>query len=145
MKILIVDMSEMLGNINKRFIVFGIVIFGTIFFSTFWRLWKVVFWRKSFKNLISMFSFCPKNGITGSRKTSKTQAWLVVHWVTFSTFCPLVYDIPSFEWFDFGLRYLVKVMLKGQPAKFKDSLSNFPISETCSRCNSVFRQNCFQN
>ena len=36
-------MSEMLGNINKRFIVFGIVIFGTIFFSTFWRLWKVVF------------------------------------------------------------------------------------------------------
>ena len=45
----------------------------------------------------------------------------------------------SVEWSDFGLKYLVTVMLKGQPPKFKDIVSNFSISETGSKCNSVFR------
>ena len=45
----------------------------------------------------------------------------------------------SFEWSDFGLKYLVIVMLKGQPPKSKASVWNVPISETGSKCNSVFR------
>ena len=36
----------------------------------------------------------------------------------------------SFEWYDFGLKYLVTVMLKDQPPKLKASGWNFPISET---------------
>ena len=47
--------------------------------------------------------------------------------------------ILSFERSDFGLKYLVTVMLRGQPPKFKASVWNFPISETGSKCNSVFR------
>ena len=76
-----------------------------------------------------MFSFYPKNGRTGSRKISMTQAWLVVEscptplWVMFLIFCQLVYDILlSFEWSDFDLKYLVTVMLKGQPPKLKASV-----------------------
>ena len=133
------DMSESLGNIYDRYVA---IVFGTLFFSTFWRLWKLVFWGKFFQNL--MFSFYPKNGRAGVRKTSITQAWLVVesclspHWVTFLLFCRLVYNIPSLGWFDFGLKYLVTVMLKGQPPEFKASVWNFPISETGCKCNSVF-------
>ena len=47
-----------------------------------------------------MFSFYPKNGRPGSRKTSITKVWLFVeswptpHWLTFLTFYRLVYDIP---------------------------------------------------
>ena len=67
-------MSEILGYIYGRSvaIVLGIVIFGTEFFSTFWRLWKRAFWRKMFQNLILMFYFHPKNYRTSSRKTSIT-------------------------------------------------------------------------
>ena len=38
-------MSEILGNIYDRSvaIVFGTVVSGTVFFSTFWRLWKLAF------------------------------------------------------------------------------------------------------
>ena len=38
-------MSEILGVIYDRFvaIVFRTVLFGTVCFSTFWRLWKLVF------------------------------------------------------------------------------------------------------
>ena len=45
----------------------------------------------------------------------------------------------SFERSDFGLKYLVTVMLRGQPPKFKASVWNFPISETGNKSNSVFR------
>ena len=82
-------------------ILFGTFVFGNAFFSTFWRLWKLVFWWKLFQNLILMFSFYPKNGRTDSSKTSITQTWLVVEscptsfWVTFLIFFWLVYDVPS--------------------------------------------------
>ena len=38
-------MFEVLGNIYDRSvaIVFGTVVIGTVFFSTLWRLWKLVF------------------------------------------------------------------------------------------------------
>ena len=78
-----------------------------------------------------MFSFYPKNGRTGSRKSSIIQAWLVEesspnpHWVTFLIFCRLVYDIPSY--------------LNGLTFPWSTSLWIFPISEIGSRCNSVFR------
>ena len=61
---------------------------------------SLYFDKKNFQNLILMFSFYPKNGRPGSRKTSITKAWLFVescptpHWVTFLTFYRLVYDIP---------------------------------------------------
>ena len=45
----------------------------------------------------------------------------------------------SFEWSDLALKYLVTVMLKGQPPKFKAGVWNFPISEIGNKCNSVFR------
>ena len=47
--------------------------------------------------------------------------------------------ILSFQWSDFGLKYLVAVMLKDQLPKFKASVWNFPISETGGKCYLVFR------
>ena len=44
-----------------------------------------------------------------------------------------------FEWPNFGLKYLVTVMLKGHPPKFKASIWHFLTSETGRKCNSVFR------
>ena len=79
-------MSEILGNIYDRSVA---IVFGTVFFSSFWKLSKLVFLRKIFQNLI-FFSFYPKNGRTGSRKSCPTP-----HWVTFLIFFRLVYDIPS--------------------------------------------------
>ena len=64
------------------------------------------------------------------------------HWVKFLVLNLLPIDlryILLFEWSDFGLRYLVTVMLKGQPPEFKASVWNFPIYGTGSKCNSVFR------
>ena len=57
-----------------------------------------------------------------------------LQWVTLLIFCWL-----SFEWLDFGLKYLVTVMPKSQPTEFKASILNFPISETFSKCSSLFR------
>ena len=39
------DMYKILGNICDRSvdIIFGTVVSGTVYFSTFWRLWKLVF------------------------------------------------------------------------------------------------------
>ena len=91
-------MSEFLGNIYDRSVA---IVFETVYFSTFWRLWKLFFSQKTFQNLVLIFSFYQKNGRTGSRKTSMTQAWLVteicsaLHWVTFLIFCQLMYDMPS--------------------------------------------------
>ena len=59
---------------------------------------NMFFDKKLFKIL---FSFYPKPGRTGSRKTFITQTWLVTescptpHWITFLIFCRLVFDIPS--------------------------------------------------
>ena len=49
-------MFEILGNIYDRSIA---IVFGTVFFGTFWRLWKLVFDEKIFQNLVFMFSFYP--------------------------------------------------------------------------------------
>ena len=46
-----------LGNIYDSSIA---ILFGTVFFSAFWRLWKLVVWGDSFQNLIFMFYFHPK-------------------------------------------------------------------------------------
>ena len=53
MKTLILDMSEILDNIYidrflllvafVKYILSQIIIFGTVLFATFWRLWKLVF------------------------------------------------------------------------------------------------------
>ena len=91
-------MFEILGNIYDRSIA---IVFRTEFFGTSWRLCKIVFWRKTFQNLIFVFSSYPKLSRAGSKKISITHDWLVVkscptpHWVTFLTFCRLVYDTPS--------------------------------------------------
>ena len=92
------DMSKILGNIYDRSIA---IVFGTVLFNSFWRLWKFIFWQNMFQNLIFMFSFYPKSSRTGSRKTCITQELLVMescptpHWVAFLIFCRLVYDISS--------------------------------------------------
>ena len=137
-------MPEILGNIYDRSIA---TVFGTVFFSSFWRLWKLISWQKIFQNVMFMFSFDPKNNRTGSRKTSITQELLVtescptLRWVTFLIFFRLVYDIFS---------HLNQPVLaqstgqppkfkgqppKGQPPKFKGSVWNVPISQTGSKCN----------
>ena len=69
-------MSEVLGNIYDRSvaIVFGTVVIGTVFFSTL-EIVETCFLTKNFQNLLLVFSFYPKNGRTGSRKTSLTEAW----------------------------------------------------------------------
>ena len=97
-KVLILDMSRIWGNIYDRSID---IVFGTVFVSTFLSLWKIVFLQKIFQNLIYMFSLYPKNSRTGSRKNTLTQEWLVVescptpYWVMFLIICRLVYDISS--------------------------------------------------
>ena len=132
-----------MGNIYDRSIA---IVFGTNFFSTFSRLWKLVFWWKFFQNLILVFSFYLENNRTSSRKNSITQKWLVIEscptprWVTFLIFGRLVYHINlSFEWLDFGLKYLITVTPNGQPPEFQASVWNYPISETNIKCNSYFR------
>ena len=47
--------------------------------------------------------------------------------------------ILSFQWSDFGLKYLATVMPKGQLPKFKTSVKHFPISERDRKCCSLFR------
>ena len=47
-------MFEILGNIYDRSIA---IVFGTVFFGTFWRLWKLVFDEKFFKILYLCFLF----------------------------------------------------------------------------------------
>ena len=81
-----------MSNIYDRSI--GIV-FGILFFGSFWNWWKLIIWSKF------MFSFYPKSSRTGSRKSSITQEWLIIEryqisrWVTLSIFFWLVYDISS--------------------------------------------------
>ena len=84
-------MSEILGNIYYRSvaIVFGTIVSGTVFFNTFRRFWILDFSRNIFQNVILMFSVYPKNGRTGSRKPSITQAWLVVE------SCPTLYWVSA--------------------------------------------------
>ena len=128
-------MSETSGNIYNRSVS---TVFGTLFFSTFWLL--------KLQNLILMFSFYPKNGRNGSRKTSiklplisrrKLPDPLLGN--VFNLLLIGLWYTLSFYWSDFGLKYLTTVMLKGQPPTFKASVWNFPISETGSKCNSVVR------
>ena len=127
--------SETSGNIYNRSVS---TVFGTLFFSTFWLL--------KLQNLILMFSFYPKNGRNGSRKTSiklplisrrKLPDPLLGN--VFNLLLIGLWYTLSFYWSDFGLKYLTTVMLKGQPPTFKASVWNFPISETGSKCNSVVR------
>ena len=69
-------------------------------FSTFWKLWKLVFDKNFSKSYIYVFFFSKKNR-TSSRKTSITQEWLVIenyltpHWITFLIFRRLVCNITS--------------------------------------------------
>ena len=123
-------MPEILGNIYDRSIT---IVFGTVFFSTFWRLWKLDFWQKIFQSLTFMFSFHPEN--------SRTRRKLPDHSLS-NAFNLLLIGLPytlSFEWPDFELKYLVTVTQKGQPPKFRASVWNYSISQTNSKCNSLFR------
>ena len=141
-------MSEILGNVYHRYviIVFGTVVFGTVFFRTFLRSRKLLFSRKFFQNLILMFSFYPKKLETWFQKNFHNSN-VVSRRKLFDPSLGNVFNLLSiglrytlsFEWSDFSLKYLVTVMLKGQPPKFKASVWNFPNSETDSKCNSVFR------
>ena len=112
-------MSNIWGNIYKRSIA---TVFGTVYFSTFLRLWKLIFWRKIFQCFFCVF-FLSKKQQTVSTKTSITQEWLVVEscptpcWVTSLIFCRLVYNISS---------HLVCIL-------------NFIISKTGSKCNWLLR------
>ena len=98
--------------------------------STFWRLRKLVFWKKNLKIWYYCSLFIKEIVRPSSRKTSITQAWLVVEshptllWVTFLIFSRLAYGM-LFNRSDFGLNYLVTVMLKCQPPKFKTSVRTF--------------------
>ena len=113
-KILILGMSELLGNIYFRSIA---IVFEIVFFSTF-RHYGNLFFDKTFCKILNLCFFYPKNSRTGSRKT--TQRWLVVE----SCPTPLLSKVfkllsislrytLSFEWPGFGLKYLVTVMPEG--------------------------------
>ena len=93
-QILLLDMFKILDNIYDRSIA---IVFGTVFFSSFWRLWKLIFFTKKIQNLIFLFYFYPNNSRTGSTKTSITQELLVIESCPtfFLIFCRLVYDISS--------------------------------------------------
>ena len=92
-----------------------------------------------------MFSFYPKTNRIGSRKTSILRLVGCRNLLNPSlgnAFNLLMISLRytlAFEWSDFGLKYLVTAMLKGQPQKFKANVSSFPFSETGTKCNSVFR------
>ena len=99
-------MFEILGNIYDRS---AAIVFGTVIFSIFWRLWKLLVRREIFLHLILMFPFYPENGETGSRKTYLTQEWLVVE-----SF-PFPYSRLAYEMFPF-LKKVVSVI------QFSDAL-----------------------
>ena len=114
-------MSEILGNICDRSIAIVLEIVETYFL------------RKMFQNLMFMFYFYPKSSRTGSRKLPDPSLSKVFNLPSIG-----FRYILSFEWPDFGLKYLVTSQapkLKSQPPKFKASVRNFPISETGSKCN----------
>ena len=102
-KVLILEflvLIEVFDNIYDRSISTALYL-DLYFFSSFWRLWKIIFLRKNFQNCIFVFSFYPKNSRTGSRKTSITQklfvieSWPSPRWVAFLIFCQLVFDVSS--------------------------------------------------
>ena len=76
------------------------IVLKTVFICTFWRVKTLLLWKKIIQNLpIFVYLFCPKKSTTGSRKTSKTQKWLVVEtcliprWIAFLMPYRLVYNI----------------------------------------------------
>ena len=94
---------------------------------------NLIFDKKVFQSLTFMFSFYPEN--------SRTRRKLPDHSLS-NAFNLLLIGLPytlSFEWPDFELKYLVTVTQKGQPPKFRASVWNYSISQTNSKCNSLFR------
>ena len=141
--ILVLGMSAILGNIYDRSIT---IVFGTVFFSTFWRLWKLDFWQKNFsKSYIYVFFLSGKQqnwfqkkfrnlGVVGHRKLPNQSLSNVFNLLLIG----LPYTL-SFEWPGFELKYLVTVTQKGQPPKFRASVRNYSISQAKSKCNTLFR------
>ena len=75
-----------------------------------------------------MFSFYPKNSRTGSKNSHYSEVVgcrkLLNHSLS-NVFNLLLIGLRyalSFEWPDFGPKYLVTVIPKGQPPKFKTSV-----------------------
>ena len=136
-------MFTILGNIYDRSVA---IVFGATFFSTFWRLWKLVFFDEKFlKVLYLCFLFIQKqqnwfyknlhnSRVVGCRKPPNSSLGNFFNLLSIG----LRYTL-SFEWPDFGLKHLLTVMLKDQPPKFKVSIRNFLISKTDNRCNSLSR------
>ena len=117
-------MSEILGNICNRSIAIVIV----AFFRDCGTILLVVLWRNFFQNLVFMFSFYPKKAevvlknfhnseLIGRRKLANPFLSNVFNLLPIC----LRYTL-SFEWPDFGLKYLVTVTPKGQPATLKISV-----------------------
>ena len=119
-----------LGNIYHRSIA---ILFGTVFFSSFWRLWKLIFWQKLFQNLIFVFFLSEKqqnwfeknfdnSGVVGHRKLPNPLLSAVFNLLPIG----LRY-IVSYKWSNFGPKCLVTGQLpkfkgqrpKGQPPNFK--------------------------
>ena len=105
LKILVLDMSEILDNIyiwvfsiNSEIVLLLALVKYMLcshftqdcIFCTFWRLKILVLWQKIVENLlIFVYLFCPKNDAIDFTKTFITQEWLVVEscptprWITF--------------------------------------------------------------
>ena len=139
------DMSKIWGNIYDRSvaILLGTVVFEIAIFVLFGDFGNLFFDKKLFKILYQYFLFIQKtaelvleklhnSGFINRRKLPDTSLRNVFNLPSIALRFTL-----SFEWPDFGLKYLVTVI----PQKFKANVWNVPISETGSRCNSVFRHN----
>ena len=141
-------MSEILDNIYTdrflhvafvKYILSQIIVFGTVLFDTFWRLWNLFFKGNIFKSLLIFLPFFIRKPIisvtqAGRRKLSDPSMNNSFDVLSIS----LQYTL-SFKWPSFGLKCLVTITLKRQSLKFKVSVWNFGISKTDRNCNSLFK------
>ena len=143
-------MSEILENIYidrillvafVKYTLSQIIVFGTVFFWYLLEIVETCFLKKIFsKSSYICGIFYPKtsnfrnSGLAGRRN-------LLDPFMnnTFDVLSISLQYTLSFKWPNFGLNCLVTITPKIQSLKFKTSVWNFPISETGSDCQSLFK------
>ena len=125
--------------------------FGTVFFGSLWRSWKLIFWQKKFNILYSCFPFIQK--AAELVQLLVIESWPTLLWVAFLILLWLVCDMSS-HLFDLILAWSASLQVsyqnsnisrqKVQPPKFNASAWDFPISETGSKCSLACWLTCWE-
>ena len=117
------------------------IVFVTVPFDTFWKLWELFFLKKTFSKSSQIYvCFIRKNSNSDNskmvirRKVPYPSVNITFHVLSIGLWYTLL-----FKWSDFGLECLATITPKGQSFKLKASVWNFPIPETGRNCNSLFK------